>query len=527
MVESLYATLHEQPPALSGSPAVAAVDRVIRRALAKAPEARHASAETMAAELRAIPLADGAEPALPARAITRLIVLPFRMLRADPELDFLCFGLADAIATSLVGPALLVRSSAAASRFAAEAPDFKRLAAEADVDLVLTGTLLRAGEQLRVSTQLVEAPSGTLLRSHQAQASLGDVFGLQDELARRIVESFALELSPRDAAPSPDVPKSARAYEFYLRGNEVSRDYHQLRVARDLYLRCVEDDPGFAPAWARLGRCHRVIGKYLEDPDANQSRAEHAFRRALELNPSLPIAHKLYCHLEAERGRGLDAMLRLVELAHRTRNDPELFAGLVLTCRYCGLLDASRAAHAEARRLDPHVPTSVAYTLWQAGDYEAAAREADADIDSEPKILALEALGRRDEALQALARVESGPLPPVFRAVIDTLRPLLEGRHGEALSRLEVAIARHRDPEALYLLAYIMTRLGESARALELLGDVVKGGFWPARSLALHAVFDPLRKDPAFGELQARAESGSREAQAAFTRAGGDRLLGL
>jgi len=113
VAEVLHATRFEHPPALSGSSTVAAVDRVIRRALAKRPDERQASADIMAAELRAIRVVDsGATPAL-AHALTRLVVLPFRVLRPDPETDFLAFSLPDAIATSLSGiSSLVLRSSA-------------------------------------------------------------------------------------------------------------------------------------------------------------------------------------------------------------------------------------------------------------------------------------------------------------------------------------------------------------------------------------------------------------------------------
>ena len=129
-IEILHATLHEQPPALSGSPAVAAVDRVIRRALAKRPAERPASAQEMAGELRAVHGMEGDDARALARALTRLVVLPFRVLRPDPETDFLAFSLPDAIATSLSrSGSLVVRSSATAARFAGEAPDLKALAA--------------------------------------------------------------------------------------------------------------------------------------------------------------------------------------------------------------------------------------------------------------------------------------------------------------------------------------------------------------------------------------------------------------
>ena len=135
---------------------------MIRRALAKRASERPPSADAMAEELRAVRGADGGDdtPAL-ARALTRLVVLPFRILRSDPETDFLAFSLPDAIATSLSGiGSLTVRSGATAARFGGEAPDLKALASEADVDRVVMGTLLRSGEQLRATAQLVEAPGG-------------------------------------------------------------------------------------------------------------------------------------------------------------------------------------------------------------------------------------------------------------------------------------------------------------------------------------------------------------------------------
>jgi eukaryotic-like serine/threonine-protein kinase len=144
IVEILHATLHEQPPALTGSPVVAAVDRVIRRALAKQPGERPASADSMAEGLRAVRGVDTDDtPALP-QTLTRLVVLPFRVLRPDAETDFLAFSLPDAISTSLSGiGSLIVRSSATAARFNEDAPDLKAVAAEADVDRVVMGSLLR------------------------------------------------------------------------------------------------------------------------------------------------------------------------------------------------------------------------------------------------------------------------------------------------------------------------------------------------------------------------------------------------
>ena len=116
-------------------------------------------------------------------------------------------------------------------------------------------------------------------------------------------------------------------------------------------------------------------------PDAVEE-AERAFQRALAINPDLPVLHRSYAQLECDAGRAVAAMQRLLRRA-QVAVDPEHFAGLVHACRYAGLLDASVAAHEEARRLDPTIPTSVLNAYALQNDWERIVREADAgDPDS-------------------------------------------------------------------------------------------------------------------------------------------------
>jgi non-specific serine/threonine protein kinase len=533
VVEILNATLHEHPPALTGSPAVAAADRVIRRALAKRPADRPASADEMAAELRAVRGVEGDDTPTLARALTRLVVLPFRVLRPDPETDFLAFSLPDAIATSLSGiGSLVVRSSAVAARFAGDAPDFKTLAAEADVDRGVTGTLLRSGDQLRAAAQLVEAPGGTLLTSHTVQSSLGDLFRLQDDIARRVVEALSLPLAGGAASPTPDAPHNARAYEQYLRANELARTYDGLPPARDLYQRCVELDPSFALAWARLGRCHRVIGKFIEGSPESDTRAEEAFRRALEINPRLSLAHRFYAHLEAEVGQSQAALVRLLRAADRHGNDPELFAGLVHAGRYCGLYEQSMAAHEEARRLDPNVPTSLEQTILMTGDIERLLAVAPppflAGVDDGIRVIGLGLAGRRDEARGALLQMRQASRLPAFQSWIECLKAWLDRRPADILVTMSTLgpLRIMDDPEAIFQMGWLLCDLGEHERGLDPLRRAVAKGYFVAPTLSGSRAFDALRSDPTFQELLAEAEAGRRQALAAFRDAGGERLLG-
>jgi TolB-like protein len=482
----------------------------------------------MAEELAALGgAADDASRSL-AGTLVRLVVLPFRVLRPDPETDFLAFSLPDAIATSLSGiGSLVVRSSATAARFGGE-PNLKSLAAEADVDRVVTGTLLRSGDQLRTAVQLVEAPGGTLLTSHTVQVPLGELFQLQDDLARRVVEALSLSLSGTGATPAPD----ARAYEIYLRANELARSYAGLPQARGLYQQCLELDPGFAPAWARLGRCHRVIGKYVDNSQDSFDQAEDAFRRALELNPRLSIAHKFFAQLEADNGQASSALVRLLREADRNRNDPELFAGLAHATRYCGLFGHSIAAHEEARRLDPNIPTSLEQTLLMTGDIDrllAVERRPDAGSGDEViRAIGLGLAGRREEARQTIREMREAPRVPAFLPWIEYLVAWLDRRPEDM--RFQISTLRSYritdDPEAIFQEGWLLCDVGEHERGLDHLRRAVDKGYFVAPTLAGRPQFDPLRGNPRFQTLLADAEAGRRRALAAFREADGERLLG-
>ena len=437
-----------------------------------------------------------APPATP-RSLPRLIVLPFRMIRPDPEAEFLAFSLPEAITTSLSGlESLIVRSSAAAARFA-ETHELHRVAAEAEVDVVLTGSLLRSGNQIRVTAQLTEMPAGTLLWANTLQMPVGDAFQVQDEIVHRIVDSLAVPLTAREwRVFSRDVPASAQAYECYLRANQLSYDSKRWVLARDLYQCAVEDAPKYAPAWARLGRMHHVIGKYLDtDPAGSFDLAEAAFARALDLNPDLPIAHKLFAQLDVDRGRAQNAMERLLGRARSA--DSEIFAGLVSACRYCGLLEASIGADRRARRLEPRIRTSVTHTHFLRRDY---ARVAEARLEETPYVAAIArgAVGRSDEAIGALRALEART-PTRLREFMIAARTLLEGNRAESLAAIKRVISSDfSDPEGLFYLGRQLAHLNEVDTALAVFRRVISGGFYCYPAMAQDDWLEAVRKKSEF-----------------------------
>jgi len=525
-VEVYHAVLQEQPPALAGTVAIGAVNRIIFRAMAKKREERYEKAEGMAEDLRRVLLAPGAESAVSARPMKRLIVLPFRMLKADAEIDYLSSSLADAISCSLSGlGSLLVRSSLTASRFAGSEVDLRQIASEAEVDAVLTGTLLRAGETIRVSTQLVEAPSGTVVWSHAFQVPMRELFSVEESVTGQVVKSLSLPLTATEEQRlRHDVPASPTAYEFYLRGSQQGHAPDKWLIARDLFQRSVEEDPRYAPAWARLGRCHWLVGKYIGDFHENREKAEAALRRALDLNPDLPMAHHLVANIEVQLGRSREVMRRLLARARTQWNEPDLFAGLVTACRFCGLLEASVAAHEQARRLDPKIITSVKFTYTFLGDHERAMEELDGDIPFNNSLF-LARGGREAEALEILRG--GGEIPGHGRGMWSALVALLEGRREDALAEIELFQPDFLDPEAECTLAMALARLGAKKRALQSLRLSVERGFHCFPAFARDPWLDSLRTEPEFRNILLEVETLHRAAAAVFLEEKGDRLLGV
>ena len=529
VVEVLHAIGYEPPSPLPSGAAPAAFEHAVRQALEKEPARRPQSAAAFASALRQ---SCGTSPtttaglAQPLRRPTRLIVLPFRLLRPDPDTDFLGFSLADAVSSALAGiDSLVVRSSLSATQYAGATPDPRTLAEQAQVDVALTGSLLRVGSQVRVAAQLVEVPDGALIWSHTLHAPVQDLFELQDTLTHAIVSALHVPLTAREhRALRQDVPASATAYELYLRGNQLMTNSSRWADVQQLYEQAVALDPGYAPAWARLGRVLRLMAKY-SGRGVDRQRAERAFERALALNPDLAIAHHLYAHLEVETGRAKQAMVRLLVRARARGRDPELFAGLITTCRYCGLLDESMAAYARAIQLDPGAQTSVAYTHYLRGEYEQVIATDNVD-PSFVAPLARFKLGEREPLFESLRLFERSIPHEGGRLVAQAYRLAMEKRADELrqmAARLEQT--GFADPEGFYLLASYLAFAGAREEALDLLGRSVAGGFHCPIGLRADPFWDPLRPLPEFGRLLATVNASCAQAREAFVEAGGPEIL--
>jgi tetratricopeptide (TPR) repeat protein len=220
-------------------------------------------------------------------------------------------------------------------------------------------------------------------------------------------------------------------------------------------------------------------------------------------------------------------MVRLLERVRHAPSEPELFAGLVHACRYCGLLDASVAAYERAHRLDPAVATSVAQTFLLMNDWERTIA-----VDrSEPSIArpsALYQLGRLDEALAIVRPLAVKDLHPQLRIALETMIAAFESRWEDVIHHVRALInSGFSDPEGFFHWAGALALAGDHEGALELLERTIEDGFYPASAFVSYPNLDPVRTLPDFRHIVRRAEERQREALETFRAADGPQLLGL
>ena len=296
----LSALLRDEPAALDAPPAI---ERVVRRCLAKRPSERFQSMRELRAALDDVTTAD-AQPSI--------VVLPFENMSGDKENEYFSDGLAEEIINALTrvsGLKVIARTSAFA--FKGKHEDVRRIAGALGVSKVLAGSVRKAGNRIRVTAQLIEAADGTHVWSERFDRELADVFAVQDEIAAAITSALKVTLSP--LSTNRRHRPSVGAYDHYLKALHVEEGGwtpQSLSRAREHFERALALDPQFAEAHAEFGHLYHLLAIYGLMPPLDALpliRAEAT--RSLELNPSLPEGHAVlgtaamfdYDWAEAER----------------------------------------------------------------------------------------------------------------------------------------------------------------------------------------------------------------------------------
>jgi adenylate cyclase len=323
--------------------------------------------------------------ALKPQARQSIAVLPFQNLSDDRDQEYFSDGMTEDLITDISkvgGLTVIARNSSFA--FKGKALDIRTVARELGVRFVLEGSIRRAGKRVRITTQLADAETGRQLWAERFDRDLDDVFAVQDEVTRRIVEALRVKLSPDESAllNSAGAP-NAKAHDFFLLGREIlfgpikNREVYERSV--DLFRQAIVEDPQIGEAYAGIAMAEtlNLQNHWTDEWSRSIDKAEDNIRLALQKAPNVAFVHYVAAVISMFKkdldrcAAEADAALRInpnYALAHNVRGIVKIYGG-----------DAMDAVpHIEhAIRLDPLFSQQYIHFLGSAylvaGKYEAAA----------------------------------------------------------------------------------------------------------------------------------------------------------
>jgi TolB-like protein/DNA-binding winged helix-turn-helix (wHTH) protein/Tfp pilus assembly protein PilF len=456
------------------------------------------------------------------REIRSLAVLPLESLSNDASQDYFADGMTDELISDLGQiSALRVISRTSVMAYKRARKPLPQIARELNVDAVVEGTVLRSGNRVRITAQLIDASADKHLWSQSYEGELKDTLELQSQVARAIADQIQISLSPRErgALTSARVV-NPEAYVSYLKGRYFwnKRSAESLKAALAYFTQAIDEDPAYARAYSGLADTYALLGDWqyavMTAKDA-LPKAKAAAVRALELDGSLGEAHNSLAFLLDGFDWDLDAggkeFLRAIELNPGYATAHHWYAWhLALLHRY----DEALAEMRTAESLDPLsliINADLAELLALAHKYDDSVRQSRKAIEMDPNFgLAHNHLGQ--------VYLQQRKYPEAIAELQEAVRL----SHGSPtcvanLGRAYVAAGRKRDAEDLLgdlrqrsspgashgsEIAVLYASLGDTDRAMEWLEKGYEERFNPG--VLLRPGFDPLRSDPRFQDLVRR-----------------------
>jgi TolB-like protein/DNA-binding winged helix-turn-helix (wHTH) protein/Flp pilus assembly protein TadD len=460
--------------------------------------------------------------------IHSIAVLPLRNLSGDSAQEYFAEGMTEALTTRLGKTAgLRVISNTSAMHYKGTHQTMPEIGQELHVDVVVEGAVLRAGNRVRVTAQLVEATTDRYLWAETYERDLRDVLGLQDAIAQAIANEVQIRLSSSQQSPVASTrarPVDPDAYDLYLRGRAEWNEWTEQgsRTSIEYFERAVQKDPSYAPAWAGLSDAYDHLGQFnFLPPQVAWSKAKAAALRAVQLDGTLSEAHVSLASVllhEWSWSAGEKELQRAIAL---NPNNSLAYQRYGYALSFRGQFDTAIGEMQHALELDPLSPgkqNSLAATLFRAGRYDEALQYfhevPDPDFNSAGRHRRIAAIyerkGRLGEAMaEWLMALRLGGKEEVAASVERdyhstgyTLakRTYLRGDLREALRR-----AQHDYPRPLsWDIAGDYALLGERDSAFDWLERAFREREGPLAFLTIDERFEALRSDPRFRDLARR-----------------------
>jgi tetratricopeptide (TPR) repeat protein len=407
------------------------------------------------------------------------------------------------------------------------------IARQLNVDAVVEGAVLRAGNRVRVTAQLVEASTDRHLWAETYESGLQDVLDLQDEIARAITSEVQVRLSAPDHGTLPSArarPVNPDAYDLYLKGRYEGNEWTEqgLRKSIEYFEQAAQKDPSYAPAWAGQSDAYSLLGLFGFLPsEVALPKAKATALRAIQLDETLSEAHvslsSVQLHLEWSWSAAENELREAIALNPNNAMAHQWY-GYYLSAT--GQFDPAVVEMRRALELDPLSPNklnALAATLYRAGRYDEALEHfrhvPDPDANSESRHRRIAAIyERRGMRREAIGEWLTGlRLAGKLQVAVSVERSYLASGYAEAKRALLWADIRESERQANN--AYPRPRATDIAADYALLSERVKAFEWLDRAvrerdgfliwLKVDDRFEALRSDPRFRVLLRRIGLGS------------------
>jgi serine/threonine-protein kinase len=440
----------------------------------------------------------------------RLAIMPLRNLAGDPEIEFLGFALADSVITQLAPiKSLIVRPSSAVEKFRNQTIDLRSVGRELQVDTILSGSYLKAGEMFRVNVQLVDVSQNEILWQERIDLKFDNVIALQDRICEELIRGLRLNVSTGEQeAIKRDEASNPLAYEFYLRGLAFGNTTEEHKKGIEILEASVGLDPTYAPAWAALAGRYINARGYLHD-DTISAKAEAAARKALELNPQLPSALFWLAVYYGEKGDVKNALAICKQLLQVAPNSEYAYQAMGHAYDYAGLPDIALTLFRKAAEINPMAyPYMIGFVNYQKGNLDEARRELEIRPDSSnetPYWLSIIDFveGKTEDAIRRMEILADNSGGGLFNTIARAMLCAFKGEKEKGKQILDEAETSGAQLASYhyYLFAQIYAQLDATESCLKMLQGAVRTGYANYPFLMSDPLLASAREAEGFAEI--------------------------